>query len=439
MLLVSHRSKKKIDESLADRSRPEGDLSMTGSNFSTPVSTTNKASALVTINGQPASDFLEQLSIYETGQDPDTNYNRLVQVLSAGSQIGSFGESAIFSGANTTLGFENGTTTVIGNKATVKANFTNIDSGEVLYSKLCAPKYEPVEQAVNSGSKDTTDESNNGTSTGNSSGADEDKKKLRRRQADKEAAAPLAGYPNPIVRESQNDVSGYFLNGSYSDTAVLVLQAFGTAKEFQSVVSEFLAKSKAAGKSKLIIDIQSNGGGDEDPEYDLFGQLFPTHTVYEASAWRASSMFKAIDQNMDKLRQSGTNLSEQNKKFITNSPFNFRQEISVNFTNFGTFDEYYGPFVFNGDNFTSAAQTNLSTPYGGRQQGIDVTGYNVKKPNISEQVFATENIIVLTNGDCSSMCSSFIEQTRTGVGLKFLAVGGRPKYGQMQASGGTRG
>ena len=101
-----------------------------------------------------------------------------------------------------------------------------------------------------------------------------------------------------------------------------------------------------------------------------------------------------------------------------------------------SFDQFYGPYSFANDTFTAPAQANLSTGAGGRQSGMEITGYG--RP-AQPQVFATQNVVVLTNGDCISMCHSFVEQTRTELGMNFVTVGGRPQYGQMQAAGGTRG
>ena len=196
----------------------------------------------------------------------------------------------------------------------------------------------------------------------------------------------------------------------------------------------------------MIIDLQSNGGGDEDPEYDLFGQLFHSITLYEASAWPASPIFKAIAQSMDELRQSSSpNLTTDDDEFLSvttpdHESFNFRDEITLNFTNFDSFEQWYGPFEYSNASFTSASQANLSTPASGkRQQGIErITGYG-RKANSTTPVFKPENIIILTNGDCSSMCASVIEQTRAIPGIKFVAVGGRPQYGEMAIAGGTHG
>ena len=45
--------------------------------------------------------------------------------------------------------------------------------------------------------------------------------------------------------------------------------------EWQSTTENFFAMAKAAGKTKLVIDLSANGGGYIFLGYDLYRQLFP--------------------------------------------------------------------------------------------------------------------------------------------------------------------
>jgi len=83
---------------------------------------------------------------------------------------------------------------------------------------------------------------------------------------------------------SQRVVNNYFLNGTgLRNVAVFSILSFGskqvpftfTGREFQAVIQNFLAAAKAAGKTKLIIDLQANPGGRITLGYDTFKQLFP--------------------------------------------------------------------------------------------------------------------------------------------------------------------
>lgn len=89
------------------------------------------------------------------------------------------------------------------------------------------------------------------------------------------------------IRDSgANTTSGYFLNGTgYDNVAVLAVSAFSPQGDigsieylsnFQSTVGSFLAQSKAAGKTRLVIDLQANGGGFVVAGYELFAQVRKT-------------------------------------------------------------------------------------------------------------------------------------------------------------------
>lgn len=78
----------------------------------------------------------------------------------------------------------------------------------------------------------------------------------------------------PIVGDPNNQIAGYFLNGSdYADTAVLWVGTFAQensafanadtiATSFQNTTRDFLAALRAAPeRNKLIIDLSGNPGG----------------------------------------------------------------------------------------------------------------------------------------------------------------------------------
>ena len=66
--------------------------------------------------------------------------------------------------------------------------------------------------------------------------------------------------------------------------------------------------------------------------------------------------------------------------------------------------------------------------------GFIVTGYDKSVPE-KPQLFAAEDIVILTDGVCSSTCSMFVEMMHNEAGVKTVVVGGRPSYGPMQAVG----
>jgi hypothetical protein len=100
----------------------------------------------------------------------------------------------------------------------------------------------------------------------------------------------MLGHPEtPIFKDSNNAVAGYFLNGTdYNDTAVLYVASFDNENyndpttapfTFVNTTRDFLAAAKAAKKTKLVIDLSGNGGGNTLLPNDLFQRLFPHVSV----------------------------------------------------------------------------------------------------------------------------------------------------------------
>ena len=96
-------------------------------------------------------------------------------------------------------------------------------------------------------------------------------------------------YPsNPVVAQpdlgylSGGVVSGYFLNDGV--TAVLSIPSFAVTSEavlsFSTTIAEFIEQSKAAGLTRVIIDLQRNSGGSALLATDAFKQVnSPTSSI----------------------------------------------------------------------------------------------------------------------------------------------------------------
>ena len=207
----------------------EGDIDMLTSGLNNSFT----PSAVTTINGEDAVSFIETLSQLGALNDPDALYNAMFYskpfaASSAGwegyfSGSGRFG--FIYPGANTTLGFENGTLITYQTTSGVIADFTGVTDGDSFYDKFCTGPSPDTESTVSPA-----------------------------------PAAPKSapGYPPPVVISSDSVVSGYYLNSTEnSDVAVLSMLSFEPSipAEFQYVVQTFLADAKAAGKTKLVIDV----------------------------------------------------------------------------------------------------------------------------------------------------------------------------------------
>lgn len=211
-------------------------------------------SAVTQIDGQDAVEFLLNWSQYGSLQDRDALWNNVFYSIAAtslgptASGPGTFAGAGrgrwIYPGATTTLTFANGTTVTLNNFARVLASFDGIISGEDLYQRY----FTVAPEALTPPSPAATTTSSAISATPTATGT------------------PAPGFPPPVIRQSNNLNGGYFLEGEgYEDIAVLSVQSFvGTdtaEKEFQFVNQEFISQAKAAGKTKLIIDVSANGGG----------------------------------------------------------------------------------------------------------------------------------------------------------------------------------
>jgi hypothetical protein len=140
----------------------------------------------------------------------------------------------------------------------------------------------------------------------------------------------------------------------YEDTAVLFLPSFSSAEpgaklSFRQRATEFLEKSVAAGKRRLIIDLSENAGGHTNHGYDLLQALFPGYFMYTSSRFRDHEalrlMFKAF-QNVtvdDPLHQ--------NVSYLFSTPLFVGPDQK---THFSSWKEVYGPHEILATNQSSA-------------------------------------------------------------------------------------
>ncbi|KAF2192652.1 peptidase S41 family protein-like protein [Zopfia rhizophila CBS 207.26] len=395
-------------------------------------------SAITTINGQNATEYLENWSQYGSLQDRDALYNNVfyelavVSLGSSGSGMGTFSGGGrgrwVYPGPTTELVFENGTIATLTNYAKVLIPFDGITDGESLY-RLWFTADKPTETGAPS-------PSNSSTPTASSTPT--------------VSATPAPGYPPPVIRESHNLIGGYYLEGDYSDVAVLSVPSFVSLDSaeipFQETGEKFLAAARAAGKTKLIIDVSANGGGTILQGYDLFKQLFPSIEAYSAAdrfrAFESTNLlgekFSEVAEGLPRTLETNNETLFELQADVVSSVFNYQTDTDVDGKNFPNWEAKYGPLHQYGDNYTNLFRWNLSdvlTPL--NSGGIYVHGYG----NLTNytQPFKAENVVVVTDGYCASTCTIFSELMRQKAGVKYISLGGRPRTGITQAIGGVKG
>jgi hypothetical protein len=223
-------------------------------------------SSITEIDGQNATEYLLAWSQYGSLQDRDALWNNLfyipaqVSLGTSGTGTGTFSGSGrgryVYPGATTTYTFANGSTVTNQNFARVLANFSNITTGADIYRELFAIPAEAYDNALTLATSTTSSVVSSATGNATSIASSTTATK----------STPAPGYPSPIVRQSNNLNSGYFLDQpGFEDVAVLAVPSFvgldSAEVEFQNVNSELIAAALAANKTKLIIDVSGNGGG----------------------------------------------------------------------------------------------------------------------------------------------------------------------------------
>ncbi|KAH8896236.1 hypothetical protein GQ53DRAFT_792162 [Thozetella sp. PMI_491] len=393
------------------------------------IAAPNTASVIKLINGIDASTYVgDTIFFASSNQDKDAAYNTMFYSLAhdATGSHGYFANSGrvryVYPGPNTTVTFENGTVLTIENLADVKANMTGVTDGPSFYSKFCAPV--GIDDGSDGGSPSLS--------------------RLNSANGAKDVAGP--GYPGPVVITSDGTLSGYYLEGDgLDDVAVLAVLSFAPIShpEFQAAAQEFFADAKAAGKTKLVVDLQANGGGFIMSGYDLFRQLFPSIVQDGFSRMKETDTFRVLAELIsDEVRGFDPFTGSDDQKIHDSEIwYNYGYDYNITDQPFASFEDKFAPHVYKDTNYTSIMRWNLNdnltttnTTYG---FNFEVTGYGSLVN--ATQPFAAEDIILLYDGFCASTCTLFSEMMRIQGGVKSIALGGRPTRDAIQGVGGVKG
>lgn len=390
------------------------------------ISSPSTASVVTLINGIDAATYLEE-RIYQGSwnQDADSAYNSMfyeIANVAAGLGVGYFQGLGrirfIYQGATTNLTFANGTEITLENYAHIKEAFTNVTDGESMYELFCNPSGYLSDAAAVASGTDATSASN----------------------------VSIPGYPAPVIATDDAIVAGFYLDGEgYEDVAVIIALAFESESpaEFQAVAQQFYDQARADGKTKLVIDFQSNGGGYILQGYDFFRQLFPNILQDGFSRWKDSDSYVAISEIVSAAVADIDPYTSSNAELIGyyESWFNYRYDLNLTNDPFLTLEDKLGPAVFQDTNYTEIMRwnlnDNLTTTNSSFGLGIEISGYGTLA-NLT-QPFAAEDIILLYDGVCASTCTIASEMLRIQGGVKSIAMGGRPQAGPIQGVGGVKG
>ena len=383
-------------------------------------------SPVTTIDGKDIVTALKDMSLDNRLQDYDALYNtNFIEIAHIPVNNLQFTPPKFkYPGDSNTFKFANGTERTIHNHATILASsFHGVVDGQTFYKAFCGP----IKRKSSSSSESPA---------------------LTRTPR----TPPY--YPTPEVIHHEYVIGGYYLNDSaFADVAVLSIPSFEVqtssgGTDFQDVLQQFLANAKAAGKKRLIVDLQANPGGLVDLGYEVFRQLFPNLEPYGASVFRAHSGLNVIGQTItDRFQHESAapppGLTDEEAFAISLSVgLNALDYLKPDGGAFSSWSEFFGGQQANNDKFTSLSRMNLSDPFQSLYSlpFINITGYGSRANLLAkEPPFAANNIIMLTDGFCASTCTIFAEFMKTQAKVKSYTFGGRPQTGAMQAVGGTKG
>ena len=259
---------------------------------------------------------------------------------------------------------------------------------------------------------------------------------------------PDSAYPNntDIFQPNLYPSGGGFLTGYFLkdiSTAVLSIPTFNMEGDdiqtFSNTVQKFLDAAHAAGLLKVLIDLQQNLGGDTLLAIDTFKHFFPSNDTFRGSRLRAQPFADVIGNTFTTFYQDGQSQNSSVYDALSASEFVSTDRIDVETNqNFTSWAQFFGLQPFNGDFYTTVQRENISDPlFDNETLGIDIYGASVLAT--SPQLYDPKDIILLTDGLCSSACAVFVEMMHHEAGVKAVTVGGLPSPGPMQIASGTRG
>ncbi|QIX02146.1 hypothetical protein AMS68_007663 [Peltaster fructicola] len=248
-----------------------------------------------------------------------------------------------------------------------------------------------------------------------------------------------SAYPaNSIMHEAclglytPGSLTGYYYNDIA--TAVLSIPTFEgyDVETFVQAVVDFTNNATKA--SKVIIDLQSCSGGQVDLAFFVFNHFFPNDSPFAGSRIRdhplANELGLTLSNYFQTLRpdDDAYDTLDGDEWVVTNR---INAQTGHNFT---SWQDFYGPVTANGDIFSKTEQYDLNNPnsfFGFYYDDCHAT-------KSCKQQWSAKDIVILTDGTCSSTCTLFVEMM-TAIGVRTVVVGGVPQTGPMQTASGSRG
>jgi len=380
----------------------------------------------VSIDNLPPSFFIATRGTYTSNlHDPDARYNHHLRSPASNFWIFPQPDEVAFDLENggilddTEVGFANGTIQKYKNYAILNANFSKITSPDDVHQIFEVDRY-----------KDKYWLSYH----------------LARESLDFLTVLKEPEYPEASIEDKTCRSAGWvFDSGDLSDVSVLAIHAFEEGQETDlarralperasshearsmesllGTVKGLISMATDSGKKRLIIDLRNNYGMDSVTALATYFILFPgSHSPWVFRA-RANDQLKWLGNGLiERIKSSGRSSGSKHISW----PFWVGDNAVAK--QYADFDEFFGPDVILGDNFTKASVV-YSNDYIKDLRGTLPRDTPPFKP---------EDIVILTDGVCYSGCALFVGALTRGHGVRTVALGGRPLIGPMQAVGGSK-
>nr|A0A8J9S8U9.1 RecName: Full=Peptidase S41 family protein phomP1; AltName: Full=Phomopsin biosynthesis cluster protein P1; Flags: Precursor [Diaporthe leptostromiformis]BDA39140.1 peptidase family S41 [Diaporthe leptostromiformis] len=380
-------------------------------------------SPVVEINGLEADYYLQSRIAVTLGyQDPDARYNALFPSPSAGftgtysagawaSNSGEWPGSAVL-----TIRFANGTRLEVKPTATWPATNgpMNYTDGQALFEAACLPG--------------TSSKYIFGSFPGMYLGLPA-------------YELPRSGpsvFPAPTIKDSNGLVRLYSLeDAALQDVAVLQITSFRIggedSREFSATIRQSLDWASSHGKTKLLLDLSGNEGGNVIPGFDLFRMLFPDEPIRSETRFRSTELLDVLGQAFSAEYRGADAKEILDPPLAAQNAVSPDQEENV----FGSWKDLFGPDPnYEGDSmsnayavFSFAAASTTFEP---------ISGYGSAPLAIKTRLFEPQSIAVVTDGRCASTCAIVVGLLQA-QGVRTVTFGGRPRKAPMQAVGGVKG
>ncbi|ETS73430.1 hypothetical protein PFICI_15035 [Pestalotiopsis fici W106-1] len=258
-------------------------------------------------------------------------------------------------------------------------------------------------------------------------------------------------YPAADVIQDDLEGSGWFTAYFLDDisTAVLSIPSFDEAgfavTNFSAAVEKALQQAQEQNLTRLVIDLQGNQGGTPLLAFSTFRTIFPGIEPFAGSRRRSHELADALGQVKTSYWAdilAGADDPDDMLEYMAADEWVVIDRLNAaTGKNFSSWAEYYGPLSENGDLFSLVEQYDLANmnfdnaAFDGFYSPLYIPGGEPDGPGY----WKAEDVVILTDGLCSSTCSLFVEMMTHQAKARTIVVGGRPQTGPMQSVGGSRG